>query len=140
MADPQANASPGDRPLSPHLQIYRWPVTMLTSILHRASGVANAAGLLLVTFWLLAMAYGRDVFTLAHGLLASVYGRAILFAFSLSVLYHTLNGVRHLCWDAGWGFGLKTSRNTGILVIVLTFILTIVIWAAAYWFAGALGQ
>lgn len=138
MAEPQASATGGDRPLSPHLQIYRWPVTMLTSILHRATGIANAAGLVLVTLFLVATAMGRDAFIAAHLLLAAWYGRLILFGFTLALSYHLLNGIRHLVWDAGAGFGLKTARNTGLFVIAGTFILTLIIWVAAYWFAGAL--
>lgn len=138
MAERQASATGGDRPLSPHIWIYRWPVAMLTSITHRATGIANAAGLVLVTLFLLATAMGRDVFSLAHALLAAWYGRLILFGFTLALSYHLLNGIRHLVWDTGAGFGLKTARNSGLFVIFSTFILTLIIWIAAYWFAGAL--
>jgi len=138
MADPQASAQTGDRPLSPHLQIYRWPVTMLTSILHRATGIANAAGLVLVTLFLAITARGSEYFSIAHSLLSGWFGRLILFGFSLSLSYHLLNGIRHLVWDTGTGFGLKTARNSGLFVLFSTFILTLIIWVAAYWFAGAL--
>ena len=137
MADPQASARDGDRPLSPHLQIYRWPVTMLTSILHRATGIANAAGLVLVTLFLAITARGSEYFSIAHSLLSSWLGRLILFGFSLTLSYHLLNGIRHLVWDTGAGFGLKTARNSGLVVLFGTFILTLIIWLAAYWFAGA---
>jgi len=135
MADPQARAS--DRPLSPHLQIYRWPVTMLTSILHRITGLALAAGLVLVTLFLAITARGSEYFGIAHALLAGWLGRLILFGFTLALGYHLMNGIRHLVWDAGAGFGLKTSRNSGLFVIFGTFILTLIIWFGAYWFAGA---
>ena len=138
MADAQESARRGDRPLSPHLQIYRWPVTMLTSILHRVTGVAIAAGLAFVTLFLVATAMGRDTFNIVHSLLAAWYGRLVLFGFSLALSYHLLNGIRHLVWDTGAGFGLKTSRNSGLAVLFGTFVLTLIIWFAGYWFAGVL--
>ena len=138
MADPQASARTGDRPLSPHIWIYRWPVTMLTSITHRATGLANAAGLVLITLFLVLTARGSDYFAIAHSLLSAWYGRLILFGCTLSASYHLLNGIRHLIWDAGAGFGLKTARNSGLFVLFGTFVLTLIIWAAAYWFAGVL--
>ena len=140
MADSKAPAHSGDRPLSPHMQIYRWPVTMLTSITHRVTGVGNALGLLLVTFFLAGTAYSRDAFVLAHEVMASAFGRLILFGFTLSLSYHLLNGIRHLCWDAGWGFDLKTARNNSVFVIIGTFVFTLVIWKAGYWLAGAFGR
>jgi len=138
MAEPQASVTGSERPLSPHIWIYRWPLTMVTSITHRITGVATVAGLVLVTLFLVATALGRDAFNFAHAALAAWYGRLILFGFTLTLCYHLLNGIRHLVWDTGAGFGLKTSRNSGIAVIVGTFILTLIIWLAAYWFAGAL--
>jgi succinate dehydrogenase / fumarate reductase cytochrome b subunit len=138
MADSKPSARSPDRPLSPHLQIYRWPVTMLTSITHRLTGVAISAGLILVALFLAATAFSPDTFTLARELLASLFGRLILFLFTLALSFHLLNGIRHLAWDAGWGFGLTTARNTGLLVIAGTLVLTLVIWVAAYWLAGAL--
>ena len=138
MADMPAPTPAGDRPLSPHVQIYRWPLTMLTSILHRVTGGALAAGIIVIALWLVATAYGRDTFRLAHEMLTAWYGRFILFGFTVALLYHLLNGIRHLCWDAGWGFQLKTARNTGLLVFAGTIILTIVVWFAGYWIAGAL--
>ena len=134
MADQKA----ASRPLSPHLQIYRWPVTMLTSILHRATGIVNAAGLVLITLFLAVTARGSEYFSVAHSLLSGWFGRLILFGFSLTLSYHLLNGIRHLIWDTGAGFGLKTARNSGLFVLFGTFVLTLIIWVAAYWFAGAL--
>jgi len=111
---------------------------MLTSIMHRATGLANAAGLVLVTLFLVMIARGSEYFSIAHSLLSGWFGRLVLFAFSLTVSYHLLNGIRHLVWDTGAGFGLKTSRNSGLVVLFGTFILTLIIWFGAYWFAGAL--
>lgn len=121
-----------ERPLSPHLQIYRWPVTMLTSILHRATGVANAAGLVLLTAWLLAASIGPNAYLSAQEALSSIFGRLVLFGFTLSLSYHLLNGIRHLFWDVGAGFGLKTARNTGLAVLAGALLLTLIVWASAY--------
>lgn len=121
-----------ERPLSPHLQIYRWPVTMLTSILHRASGIANAAGLVLLTAWLAAASFGPSAYLSAQEALSSIFGRLVLFGFTLSLSYHLLNGIRHLFWDVGAGFGLKTARNTGLFVLAGAVLLTLIIWAGAY--------
>ncbi len=129
-------AKPRERPVSPHLQIYRWPVTMLTSILHRATGVGNAIGAVLVTAWLAATAAGSDTFGMMHELLSSIWGKLILFGFTLSLSYHLLNGIRHLVWDTGTGFGLKTARNSGLAVIVLSVVLTLIIWAVATLLGG----
>lgn len=135
---PQPAAGKPERPLSPHLQIYRWPVTMLTSILHRITGVALAAGLLLVSVVLLATAMGPNYFGAAHDWLASILGRLVLLGFTLAFSFHLANGIRHLVWDAGAGFGLKTARASGIFVFIAALIITLIVWAGAYWFAGAM--
>jgi succinate dehydrogenase / fumarate reductase cytochrome b subunit len=134
----QPSAGSRARPLSPHLQIYRWPLTMLTSILHRVTGVATATGTILLTLWLAAAAAGPDTFALAHELLASIFGRLILFGYTFALCYHMLNGIRHLAWDTGAGLGVRTARLTGILVLVGTVALTLLIWAAAYALGGRL--
>jgi succinate dehydrogenase / fumarate reductase cytochrome b subunit len=105
---------------------------MLTSILHRATGVANATGTILLTLWLAAAAAGPDTFALARELLTGMFGRLILFGYTLSLSYHLLNGLRHLAWDTGSGLGVRTARLTGVLVLVGALILTLIIWAAAY--------
>jgi succinate dehydrogenase / fumarate reductase cytochrome b subunit len=135
---PQPAAGRADRPLSPHLQIYRWPVTMATSILHRVTGVATAVGLFLVTCFLLAAAMGPSFFDVAHDWLSSILGQIILFGFTLALSFHLANGIRHLVWDTGAGFDLKTARASGIFVFFAAVIITAVVWVAAYWFAGAI--
>ena len=139
MANPSAGTPPGAnaRPRSPHLQVYRWPITMLTSILHRASGVANAGGLVVVTVWLVAAAMGPEPFGMVTGLLSSLIGRLVLFGMTLSAVYHLFNGVRHLAWDTGAGFELGTSAMTAYLVFALTIVTSVIIWIAAYWMMGA---
>ena len=115
----------GNRPLSPHLQVYRWQITMALSIVHRISGVGLALGMLLLTWWLAAAASGPEYFDMVHGIMGSVIGRVILLGFTGSLYFHLCNGIRHLCWDAGYGFELGAMRNSGILVIVATVVLTL---------------
>ena len=94
----------GNRPLSPHLQVYRWQWTMALSILHRATGLALTVGALLMVFWLLALATGPDSFAGLQAFLGSWFGRLLLFGWTWALAYHFLNGIRHLVWDAGKGF------------------------------------
>ena len=120
-----------ERPLSPHLQVYRWQITMVMSILHRATGVALAVGIFGLAWWLLALAQGGETFAQAAHLVASPIGLLFLFAFSLSLVYHLLNGIRHLLWDAGMGFEIPEFYRSGWTVAVLTVALTAAIWFAA---------
>ena len=120
------------RPLSPHLQIYRLPFTALMSISHRASGVLLAAGSLVLVYWLGAVASGPDAFADAQALLGSIPGRALLLVLTFALFYHLGNGIRHLFWDAGLGFELRTARSSGILVIVAAAVLTLVAWVLGY--------
>lgn len=132
----EAPAERRERPLSPHLQVYRWPVTMLTSIAHRSTGVAIAAGAVLVTAWLVATAAGPDVFGMMREVLTSIFGRIVLFGFTLALVFHLLNGIRHLAWDTGAGFDVRTARFMSYLVLAGTVILTLIIWIAAYMLRG----
>ena len=120
------------RPLSPHLQIYRLPITALISISHRVTGVLLAVGSLVLVYWLVALASGPEAFAHAQALLGSVVGRVILLALTLALFYHLANGIRHLFWDAGFGFELRTVRASGMLVIVTSIVLTLVAWALGY--------
>lgn len=121
-----------ERPLSPHVQIYRWPVTMATSIVHRVTGVAISAGTLLVVWWLLATATGPDEYATFSLVARSPLGLLVLFGFVWSLAFHLLNGIRHLFWDAGFGFGVKTAERTGIIVIVISVLLAITVFAYAF--------
>ena len=120
------------RPLSPHLQVYRLPLLALMSISHRATGVVLVAGILVLVYWLAAVANGPDAFASAQALLGSLPGRALLFLVTFSLFYHLGNGIRHLFWDAGIGFELRTARASGILVIVSAVVLTAVTWSIGY--------
>jgi succinate dehydrogenase / fumarate reductase cytochrome b subunit len=99
-----------ERPLSPHLQIYRWYFTMALSIAHRITGVGLALGLVLFTWWLLALASGPEAFAIVHGVMTSWVGAVILFFYTLTLFYHMGNGIRHLVWDFGYGFDLQVAR------------------------------
>lgn len=121
-----------ERPLSPHLQIYRWPVTMATSILHRATGIALAIGSLLLAWWLLAAAAGPDYYAMVQAIMGSWLGRLVLFGFTWALFYHLLSGIRHLFWDTGRGFGLPAANRASWLVIAGSVVLTVLAWILAY--------
>jgi len=125
------------RPLSPHLQVWKFHATMLSSILHRFSGVVNAVGAALVTVWLLLVASGPDAYAVWEGLRAGPLGVIVtiaLMAFTLSLVYHLLNGLRHLAWDAGAGFDPKGSNTRSMIIFAAAVIVTALIWV----FAGGL--
>ena len=130
--------STDNRPLSPHLQIYRWQITMLTSILHRLTGIALSVGTLLLAYWLIAAAAGPDSFATAQALLGSWLGRLLLFGWSWALFYHLCNGIRHLAWDAGWGFTIPTMTATGWIAVLASVVLTVVAWVLGYAATGAL--
>lgn len=119
-----------ERPLSPHLQVYRWQITMTMSILHRATGLAITVGAFGLAWWLMAVAAGGDTYREAAECLASPLGLLALAGFSLSLVYHLLNGIRHLLWDAGWGFEIPEFYASGWTVAILTVVLTGLIWLA----------
>jgi succinate dehydrogenase / fumarate reductase, cytochrome b subunit len=117
-----------ERPLSPHLTVYRWYFTMALSIGHRVSGVALACGLVLLTWWLLALAAGPEAFGTIHGIIDSWFGALVLFGYTVVLFYHLGNGVRHLFWDAGYGFEPEVARRSGIAVLIFAGVMTIVVW------------
>jgi succinate dehydrogenase / fumarate reductase, cytochrome b subunit len=125
------------RPLSPHLQVYRWTVTMATSILHRASGVALGAGALWLAWWLIAAATGYEAFECVQGFSTSPIGMILLFGVTLALMFHLLNGIRHLVWDLGHGFEVKTATTSGWTVIILALVLTVVAWGFGLSMMGA---
>jgi succinate dehydrogenase / fumarate reductase cytochrome b subunit len=128
----------GDRPLSPHLQVYRFQWTMAFSILHRATGVALAVGALMLVCWLVALADGPEAFAAVQDFLVTWYGRLLLFGWTWSLIYHLLAGLRHLVWDTGVGLGLPAAQASGYLAAVGSVVLTILVWAAAYQALGRL--
>lgn len=125
------------RPLSPHLQIYRPQWTSILSISHRASGVTNSIGALLVIYWLVALASGPEAFAGAQAVLGSWPGLVILFLFTLGLFYHLCNGIRHLFWDAGKGFDLTTAYRSGQAAVGGAVVLTLLVWIVALTTGGA---
>jgi succinate dehydrogenase / fumarate reductase cytochrome b subunit len=120
------------RPLSPHLQIYRWQYTSVLSILHRITGVALVVGTLLLVYWLVATAAGPDAFATAHAFIGSILGRVLLFGWTVALFYHLANGIRHLLWDAGRGFELRTAYASGWAVVIVAAALSLIAWIAGY--------
>ena len=138
MSDAKAQArGPQDRPMSPHLQVWRWHVTMATSILHRATGMALYVGALVVAGWVVALASGPEAFDAYRTLLGSPLGLVVLFGLTVSFLYHLANGVRHLVWDAGMGFEPKTADMTGWAAIAFGVVAAVLIWIIAFLGMGA---
>ncbi len=125
-----------DRPLSPHLQVYRPQITSMLSILHRITGVGLGAGTLLIAWWLIAAATGPEAFDTAQAFIGSLIGRLILLGFTWALFYHLCNGIRHLVWDAGYGYDLDSVTRTGWLVVVASLVLTALAWIAGYGMRG----
>lgn len=117
-----------NRPLSPHLQVYRPQLTSVTSTLHRFSGLLLSLGMVLVVAWLVALAAGPQAFGTVTGWLASPLGLIVLFVWTIALFYHLFNGIRHLLWDAGWLLELKGAHASGWTVLVLTLVMTAIVW------------
>ena len=118
------------RPLSPHLQIYRWQLTSVLSILHRMTGIALAIGAILLVAWLGAAADGPAAYGKMQGFLGSWIGLLLLFGWSVALFYHLCNGIRHLAWDTGHGLDLKSVYASGWTVVAATAVLTVIAWIA----------
>jgi succinate dehydrogenase cytochrome b subunit len=125
------------RPLSPHLQIYRWPVSMATSITHRVTGIGLAMGTLLVAWWLIAAASGAEAYGTFSTYARSPLGLLILFGFVWSLAFHLLNGIRHLVWDSGFGFNPKAAERVGVLIYALSIVIAAGVFAYAIAIKGA---
>lgn len=121
-----------DRPLSPHLQTYRWTLTMLMSIVHRATGVALYFGTLLLAWWLLAAAAGPSGYATFQGFIGSWLGRLIVFGYTWALIHHLLSGMRHLIWDLGYGFGPQEREWLTTAALVGSITLTILVWVIAF--------
>ncbi len=111
---------------------------MALSILHRITGVGLIGGALLLTYWISSATYGAEAFATAQAILGSWFGRLVLFGMTFTLFYHLANGIRHLTWDAGWGYEMPQLRMTGAIVVVFSVVMTFVTFAAGYWVAGAL--
>ena len=116
------------RPVSPHLSIYRWPITMTLSILHRASGVALSIGFVVWAAWLFAAAIGPEAYAVVAASLTSAVGKVLLVGWSLAFFYHLANGIRHLVWDMGRGFEMRQANASAWFVLLATVVLTTAFW------------
>ncbi|MEM9059906.1 MAG: succinate dehydrogenase, cytochrome b556 subunit [Pseudomonadota bacterium] len=128
-----ADVNRGNRPLSPHLTIYRPQITSMLSILHRVTGVGLTLGAALVVWWLLAAATGEEQFDFANGILTSWIGILVWLGMTFALAYHFCNGIRHLIWDMGYGFKLDQVELSGKATVGAAGVLTLIVWAVAYW-------
>jgi len=124
-------SKPRERPLSPHLQVWRWHITMATSILHRATGVALYVGALIVAAWAVALAAGPERYGEFKALLGSLPGKVVMLGLTACVFYHLANGVRHLVWDSGHGLDVKSANASAVLVFAFAAAATLAIWVIA---------
>ena len=118
-------------PLSPHLQIYRWHISSLISITQRISSVINLLAIILIFFWLLVLSFGESNYELFLLISNSFIGKFILIGFTWSMSFHLLSGIRHLIWDLGYGFEIKTANFSGIIVIIFSLAFTTIFWLIA---------
>ena len=114
-----------NNPLSPHLQIYKWHISSLLSITHRIVGVINFFAIILICLWSVFIIFGQSNYLIVNNFLNSGFGKFLIISLCWTFSFHILNELRHLFWDAGYGFDLKVAKITGILVFVGSFILTI---------------
>ena len=125
-----------NRPLSPHLKIYRWQLTMVLSIVHRATGIALLGGSIALVLWLAALAAGPEVFGVARSIAASWLGLLVLLGFTVALFFHLSNGIRHLFWDVGMGFERHQAYLSGIAVLAATALLTLLAWGVGLYYGG----
>ena len=136
-AQAKAPRGPDARPLSPHLQVWRFHLTMYCSILNRATGMALYVGLLILAGWALALASGPDAYADYMGLLGSWFGKLVMLGLTFSLFYHLAAGLRHLGWDAGYGYQPRVADMTGAASIAFAVAATAAVWVLA-WMMGAL--
>jgi succinate dehydrogenase / fumarate reductase, cytochrome b subunit len=121
-----------ERPLSPHLQTYRWTLTMAMSIVHRITGCALYAGTILLAWWLVATASGPAAYATLQGFASSFLGRLILLGYTWALIHHLLSGLRHLIWDLGYGFGPAEREWLTRAALIGGIVLTILLWIVGY--------
>ena len=115
-------------PLSPHLQIYEWQISSLLSIAHRTVGVINTIAITFICLWTILLLFGESNYSVVKNFFQSFFGKFIIICLSWSFSFHALNEVRHLIWDLGYGYELKTSKITGLITIIGSLILTVLIY------------
>jgi succinate dehydrogenase / fumarate reductase, cytochrome b subunit len=123
-----------ERPISPFMfpKWYRFQLTSSLSILHRLTGIALFVGSILLAWWLVAVAAGGDLYAATHAFIVSPIGLLLLFGWSVAFFYHLCSGIRHLAWDAGYGFELRDAYRSGYLVLAATVLLTALTWLYVY--------
>ena len=131
MAESHANAR-RERPLSPHLSVFRPLITMVMSIVHRITGAGLYFGMLFLAWWLVAAASGPDAFATANAFFGSLLGRLILLGFTWALIHHMLGGIRHLVWDAGYGFDKETATRSAWASLAGSVSLTLIVWVIGY--------
>ena len=117
-----------NNPLSPHIQIYRWHISSLVSISHRITGIVNITAITIICLWISSLLLGESSYELTKLFLQSIFGKFIIICLTWSFSFQTLSEIRHLTMDLGYGFELKTTRVTGLLVIFGSFFLTILFY------------
>lgn len=123
------------RPTSPHLSIYRFTITMTMSIVHRATGIANYAGTVLLAAWLAAAAWGEDALNVVNAIYGSWFGMIVLFGYTWSLLHHMLGGIRHFVWDLGYGFEPGQREGLAWANLIASVVLTLLVWTLFVWMA-----
>ncbi len=135
MSDVRAAAGNANRPMSPHLQVYRPLINMVMSILHRMTGVALYFGFILLAWWLTAAAVGADYFNYVNGIFGSLLGKVVMFGFTWALLHHMMGGIRHFIWDTCRGLDIGSVKMLSFMTGFVSVIGTLLIWAAVG-FAG----
>ena len=115
-------------PLSPHLQIYRWHLSMILSITHRIIGIINSVAMILICLWTISLLFGEENYDIIKILFQSFFGKLLIISLSWTFSFHMLSEIRHLIWDLGYGFDLKISKITGVITIIGSLALTILIY------------
>ncbi len=121
-----------ERPLSPHLDVYRWEISNTLSILHRATGVMLSFGAIALVGWLMSVVAGPQAYAALNSFFAGPVGGLMLFGWTFCFFYHLCNGIRHLAWDTGRGFEKERARMTGWLVVVVAIVMTLGVWIAVF--------
>ena len=120
------------RPLSPHLQVYKPQLTSILSILHRGTGIVLSIGSIFLVSWILVLTLGESAYQIYSQLVNNWFGKLVIFGFTFGLFYHLSNGIRHLFWDAGYGYDLKDAYISGFAVIFSSLLLTLITWLIIY--------
>jgi succinate dehydrogenase / fumarate reductase cytochrome b subunit len=126
-----AAKAPRERPMSPHLSVWRWHITMASSIAHRATGVALYAGALIAAAWAISLARGPEAYAGFKAAMGSPIGLIVMFGLTVSFFFHLANGIRHLVWDAGHGLDVKTANASAVFVFAFAAAASVAVWVIA---------